>query len=397
MNTRRVLISGAGIAGPTAAYWLLRHGYSVTMIEHAPQLRAGGYMIDFWGIGYDVAERMGLLPSLYRDGYRIDTVAFVDERGRRVGGFDAESFRKPVHNRFISLPRSDLARRIFDAVGTGLETLWADSIRGLHQARDGVRVSFEHGPERTFDFVVGAEGLHSSVRRLIFGADEGSMRSLGYCTAAFQARDYPHRDERTFLAYSIPGAQVARYALRDGSSAFFFFFATDLAATAPAHDVQSQRAVIRRVFGGSGWECDDILDAMDASEDLYFDVVAQIRLPRWWSERVVLVGDAAYCPSLLSGQGSALAMAGAYVLANSVARSQGDYQAAFADYERHFRPFVEQKQRSAERFGTWFAPRTPRGIMVRNLSTRLMSIPFVADMVVARSIGDRFTLPEQPA
>lgn len=393
MRNRRVLISGAGIAGPTLAYWLLRHDFTPTLVERAPALRTGGYMIDFWGIGYNVAERMGLLPALQRDGYRLEEVRLVNASGQRVSGFDARVFQAASHGRYTSLLRGDLAHDIYELVAEQVETIFDDSIAALHEETADVAVTFERTPPRRFDLVVGAGGLHSNVRRLAFGRGTNFETYLGYYTAAFSADRYPHRDEGAYVSYSVPGAQVARYALRAGRSAFLFVLARD-EPLAAAHEPAAQRALLRETFAGAGWECDEILAAMDRADDLYFDAVAQVHMPAWSTGRVALVGDAAYCPSLLAGQGSALAMAGAYLLAHALAASAGDYQEAFADYQQRFKPFVDAKQRAAARLGAWFAPRTAWGIRLRNLGTSLMRLPVIGDLVAARSFADRMELPE---
>ncbi len=393
MGNRNVLISGAGIAGPTLAYWLLRAGATPTIVESAPAARTGGYMIDFWGVGYDVAERMGLLPALRADGYPLEEIRLVNSAGRTVGGFDARVFAAAAGGRYTSLLRGDLARRIYELVEDRAELIFSDSIAALDEDPAGVDVRFERAPPRRFDLVVGADGLHSRVRSLVFGEEGAYLKHLGYYTAAFTVSGYPHRDEGVYVSYAVPGRQLARYALRDGRSAFFFIFSHDEAHPLDHRDGDSQRAALRRAFSGAGWECDEVLEAMERSDDLYFDAVAQIRMPSWHRGRVALLGDAAYCPSLLAGQGSAFAMAGAYILARALEAAGDDHAAAFAEYERSFRPFVDGKQRAAERFGGWFAPRTRMGILARNLTTKLLRLPYLAELTVGRSVADHFELP----
>jgi 2-polyprenyl-6-methoxyphenol hydroxylase-like FAD-dependent oxidoreductase len=392
LRNRRVLISGAGIAGPTLAWWLVRKGFVPTLVEQARAPRTGGYLIDFWGVGYDVAERMGLLPTLRSVGYEMKAVRIVDELGRGIAGFDADTFRAATAGRYLSVMRGDLAHTIYESVASDVDVRFGDSVRAIQQDDEGVTVLFEHQAPRRFDLVVGAGGLHSVIRALAFGPESQFEKYLGYYTAAFSASHYPHRDEGVYVSYTVPGRQLARYSLRDDRTAFFLILAADHALANLRHDVEAQRATLHEAFGGLGWELGEIVAAMDSADDLYFDAVAQARLPHWSRDRVVLLGDAAYCPSLLAGQGSAFAMAGAYVLAHELAAAGGDHRRAFVAYERRFKPFMDAKQRSAERFGGWFAPRTKRSLRLRNLATRAMNLPWLGEWLVSRSLGDRFDL-----
>ncbi|HVX40112.1 MAG TPA: FAD-binding domain [Gemmatimonadaceae bacterium] len=397
MTRGRVLISGAGIAGPALAYWLLRLGYEVTIVERAPALRTGGYMIDFWGVGYEVALRMGLGPRLDRDGYRIEELRIVNARGKRVSGFDASVFRAAAkQGQFTSILRGDLAAMIYDLVAGQVETMFGDWITRIESRSDGVDVSFAQGSTRRFDFVVGADGLHSNVRHLAFGMRPADEVYLGYYVAAFTSEDYPRRAEGVYLSFARPGMQIARYALRGGRTAFFLIFAQEQPLAIAPHDVAAQRAVIRERFAGAGWESDAMLVEMDRTPDLYFDAVAQTRLDRWSSDRVVLLGDAAYCPSLLAGQGSAFAMAGAYVLAACLQAAGGDLPRAFEAYERQFKPFIDAKQKAAVSFASWFAPRTPFSLWLRNVATSVLGLPVISRVAAKRMFGDRFELPELP-
>ena len=314
----RVLISGIGIAGPTLAYWLSVYGIKSTLVERAPQLRTGGYAIDFWGLGFDVAERMGILPEIRRDGYNISELRIVNAQGRRIGGFDVDIFRKTAQGRYVTIARSDLARDIYRKVEGNCETIFGDSITGIDQRPDGVEVTFEHAPSRRFDVVIGADGLHSVVRKLTFGNEDQFEEFLGYSVAAFEVAGYPHRDEDIYINYSVPGKQVGRLTLRNDRTLFLFVFADERGRLTDLHDIAAKKEALRSHFGGLGWECPQILAALDSCAELYFDPVSQIRMESWSKGRVGLVGDAAFCPSLLAGQGSALAMVAAYVLAGEL-------------------------------------------------------------------------------
>jgi 2-polyprenyl-6-methoxyphenol hydroxylase-like FAD-dependent oxidoreductase len=396
MRNRSVLVSGVGIAGPTVAYWLLRHGFQPTLVEQAPKLREGGYVIDFWGLGYAIAERMGLRPALEEVGYHVEELRLVDGRGRRVGGFDARVFATLTGGRYVSVARSDLSRLLYESIEGRCETIFGDSATALDETGDCVEVHFAHAPPRRFDLVIGAGGLHSPVRRLVFGEESRFETYLGYTVAAFTTDSFRPRDENIYLSHSVPGRQVARFSLRGGRTMFLFVFATAAADPPEPRDATEQRAILRREFGGVGWECPQILAALDDCDDLYFDRVSQIRLPRWSQGRVTLIGDAAFCPSLLAGQGSALAMTSAYVLAGELAAAGGDHAKAFARYEERLRGFIGGKQRAAQRFAGSFAPRTAFGIFLRNQITRTFGVPWIAKAVIGRTIRDRLPLPAYP-
>ena len=393
----KVLISGAGIAGPTLAYWLSCHGIEPTIVEAAPTLRTGGYIIDFFGAGFEIADRMGLLPEIARKGYQVEEVRVVNREGKAVAGFPAETFSRIAQGRFTSLPRGDLAASIFGKVDGKVETIFGDSITRIDQSENSVHVGFQKGPARDFDLVVGADGLHSKVRELVFGPESRFEKYLGYKVAAFESAGYRPRDELVYVMYTEVGQQVARFSMRGDRTMFLFIFEHE-SQDGSSDNVSAQKALLRKRFGRTGWECPRILDALDDSDQLYFDRVSQIRVDPaqglWARGRVVLVGDAASCVSLLAGQGSALAMVAAYILAGELHRSRGDYARAFENYQQHFGPFVRKKQEAALRFAGYFAPKSKTSLFVRNQMMNLMKIPWFADLVVGRDIADSIVLPQ---
>ena len=392
----KVLISGVGIAGPTLAYWLLHYGIQPTIVERAPQLRTGGYIIDFWGCGYDVAERMGLLPEIKEKGYKLREVRVVDTDEKPVSRFPAIAFDHATHGRYISLPRGELASAIFAALGGKVETIFGDSIAKVEQGADGVRVRFERGQERSFDLVVGADGLHSRVRELVFGPESQYERFLGCKVAAFSIKGYQPRDELTYVMYTRVGQQVGRFAMRDDRTMFLFTFADH---NPDSGDAQQQKELLRRRFAHSGWECSRILEELDNASDFYFDRVSQIRIEgqQWSQGRVALLGDAASCVSLLAGEGSSLAMTAAYILAGELHRAGGDYSAAFTRYRELFGLFVAEKQRMALRFAGWFAPPSNLSIFLRNQGMKLLQFPPLANLIVGRDLVDHISLPKYAA
>lgn len=393
MNNRKILISGAGIAGPSVAYWLRRYGFEPVLIERAPALRTGGYLVDFWGLGFEVSDKMGLLPALKDDAYHINAVRIVDEHGRKIAGFSADAIRSVLGDRFLSILRSDLARLIYDSLDGKVRTIFGDTITAIEQDENTVRVSFREAPPENFDLVIGAGGLHSPVREIVFGPEARFEKYLGYYTASFIVTGYPHRDPHAYVGYTPPGRQVSRYALRGDRTVFFFVFAANERLQIAPHDTAAQKKILRDVFGQDGWECPAILKALDDGNDLYFDPVSQIRMPAWTTGRVALVGDACSGPSLLAGQGTSLAMGAAYILAGELMKAEGDYRVAFKAYEDMLRPVMAGKQRSAAKFAGSFAPKTRLGVFVRNQVTRMMTQPFVTKLFMGRLLTDPLILP----
>ncbi len=388
---RTILISGLGIAGPTLAFWLKAAGFEPILVERAPRLRAGGYVIDFWGLGYDIAERMGLRAEIDEVGYHVTELRIVDRTGRRLAGFGTDVFTELTGGRYVTLQRSDLSRLLFTRLKGRVETIFDDEIVALDDRPDGVRVQLKHAGVRKFDLVLGADGLHSAVRSLVFGPQSGFEKYLGHIVAAFEARGYRPRDDDAYLIHGQPGRMVGRFTLRGDRTLFLFVFAAP--ETTLLTSLDRQKAMLRAIYGRDGWECPAILTELDRTDELYIENVSQIRMPAWSRGRVALVGDAAFCVSLLAGQGSALAMISAYLLAGELAAAQGRFQEAFGRYEMLLRGYIAAKQRGAERFASVFAPKTSAGLSFRNLVIRAFAIPGLARLTVGRDIADTLQLP----
>ncbi len=390
----KIIINGAGIAGQTVAYWLLRYGFEPTLVEQAPRLRTGGYVIDFWGAGFDVAEKMGLIPTLMSKGYAVEELRLVDSRGKRCGGFSTKVFHEATNGRYFSLPRSDLAAAIYGEIASKVEVVFADSIASVAQDETGVCVEFDRAPARKFDLVIGADGLHSRVRGLIFGDQKRFEKYLGYQVAAFEVEGYQPSDELVIVSYNCPGIHVTRFAMRDNRTMFLLVFSDDRSDPRNPGGLRAQKKILHARFDDAGWECPQIMKAMGACDSIYFDRVSQIRMERWTEGRLALVGDAAFCPSLLAGEGSSLAMAAAYVLAGELCCASGNHREGFARYESMLRPILAGKQKSAEGFAKVFAPRTALGLWFRNQMFRTMSIPFLGERMIVRSFLGKIVLPD---
>ena len=296
--------------------------------------------------------------------------------------------------RYVTVPRSALSRLLVEKIADGTELIFGDEVRSLQACQDCVVVESARGGKRKFDLVVGADGLHSKVRRLVFGPQDRFERQLGYVVAAFEVIGYRPRNEDVYVMFSDPGRMVGRVTLRDDRTLFLFVFTEEVATCAALTDLPEQKSMLRARFGDGAWECPQILDALDRTDDLYFDRVSQISVPKWSQGRIALVGDAAYCVSLVAGQGSALAMTGAYVLAGELARAAGRHAEGFTNYENRLRAFIEAKQQGAARFAGAFAPKTRWGLFLRNQVIRATAMPGVARAAFGRDIADRLKLPE---
>ncbi|VVJ24491.1 Oxidoreductase [Amycolatopsis camponoti] len=364
MTNRRVLISGASVAGPALAFWLHRHGFTPTVVERAPELRDGGYAVDFRGASLRVLDRMGLLAQVEAAATRMGDVTYVDGDDRPLAVTPA-TFQSGE----LEILRGDLSRILYDATKDDVEYVFGDSITGVLERDDGVTVTFEHGEPREFDLVVGADGLHSNVRSLVFGDESRYRRDLGYYVSICTVPNHLGLD-RAGRFYNEPNRTVGVYSARDNTEAKALFWFGAGALDYDHRDVEQQRRIVEEKFGEVGWETSRLLDAMREAPDFYFDSASQIVLDSYSRGRVALVGDAAYCAAPLSGMGTSLAIVGAYVLAGELAGR--DHVSAFAAYEQEMRGFVDACQKLAQGNGKWFVPPTRGWIRLRNLNYKLL-------------------------
>jgi 2-polyprenyl-6-methoxyphenol hydroxylase-like FAD-dependent oxidoreductase len=366
MQNRNILISGASIAGPALAYWLHRRGFHPTVVERAPALRDGGYAVDLRGAALRVVERMGILADVRRQSTQMGDVWYVDGANRRLATLGAE-----VMSGEVEILRGDLARILHAATRDQTEYLFDDSVTALSQGDDGIRVRFERREPRAFDLVVGADGLHSNVRALAFGEESRWIRHLGYYISIFTTANHLDLDH-TGRYYNSPGRLAGLYSARQNSEAKALF----CFASPPLHhdprDAAQQKKLLAEAFAGEGWEVPRLLRALHGAPDFYFDSVSQIHLDGWSSGRTVLLGDAGYCASPLSGQGTGMALVGAYVLAGELQAAGGDHRTAFARYEEQMRAYVDGCQRLAQGSGRGFVPATRWQIWLRNQSLRML-------------------------
>ncbi|SCF88216.1 FAD-dependent monooxygenase [Streptomyces sp. Ncost-T10-10d] len=386
---RKVLISGAGIAGPALAFWLNRYGFAVTVVEKARTLRDGGYPIDVRGTALEVVRRMGILPRLRDVHIDLRRLTFLEGDGSQVASVNPHTVTGGVAGRDLEVRRGDLTDALHTAVRDDVEFLYNDSIDTLDQSGHGVDVTFHGGSRRTFDMVFGADGLHSRTRELLFGPEAQFHRYLGYCFAGFTMRNTFGLFRETTL-WNTPGRAAALYAVGDDDEVHAFLNFAHLEP--PFHafrNPEAQRDLVAAVFADAGWEVPGMVAAMRDADDLFFDVVSQIRMPCWSSGRVALVGDAAYSPSFLTGQGSSLALVGAYMLAGSLA--DRDHAAGFAAYEHNTREFVTLNQEQVGEGDAALFPTTAQALERRNDMLRNLSAMPSAE---GRPAHSALTLPE---
>lgn len=390
----KIAISGAGIAGTTLAYWLSKLGHEVLLIEKAAGVRTGGYIINLWGLGYDVAERMGLLPQLLGLQHHVDELRIVDRKGRTCGGYPAQILLRLTNDRLMALARSDIAASIYALLDDRVETIFGDSIAAIEDDGERVRISFDHAPPREVDLVVGADGLHSRVRGLTFGPESKFEFSLGCHVAAFEVANYRPRDERASVMHGVPGRYISRFPIRDDNTLFFMVFRDEyLAGTSTSNEVERKLA-LTNAFADLDWECPQTLAALPNVHNLYFDKISQIRMESWNQGRTTLVGDAAACPSLIAGEGAGLAMAEAYVLAGEIHDGRGDCTSALSRYENRMKPFVLSKQKRATALVSSFVPKSRFGVTARIFGTSLMKLPVFPEILMGRYLHDDIQLPD---
>ncbi|HVV12951.1 FAD-dependent monooxygenase [Amycolatopsis sp.] len=367
---KRILISGASIAGPTLAYWLHRYGFEVTVVERAPELRTGGQAVDIRGSAREVIERMGLMADVRARHTGVVGLRMVDgvnrERWRwgveltgHSGGIIAD----------LEILRTDLARILHAATEPDVEYVFGDSITGLEQHREGVEVTFESGSVRRFDVVVGADGLHSAVRRLAFGPEPEFVTDQGYYKVIFAAETSLDLGNWQVMC-ALPGRRRAGlYPTSTGQTRGMFFFAAPPVGY-DRRDLDGQKAIVADAFADCGWEIPRMVESMWKTSDFYFDRESMVCVPEWSRGRAVLVGDAVSGGS--AGMGTSMAIVAAYVLAGELAAAGGEHERAFARYRRKLGGYVSANQKPMPGGVNLFLPRSARTVWLGDQLTRLM-------------------------
>jgi 2-polyprenyl-6-methoxyphenol hydroxylase-like FAD-dependent oxidoreductase len=368
---RKALISGAGIAGATAAYWLAKTGFQVTVVEQAQDMRSSGSPVDVRGAAVEVAERMGVMEQIRAADTRVRKMVFVNSRGHVVSRVDIRNTWAEADD--VELSRGQLSAILREAVPDDVEFQFGNTVTALNQDADGVTADFASGPARGFDVVIGADGAHSGVRGLAFGPETDYLKHLGVYIATLPLDGETGTD---LVMYNTPGRAVAIHPAGGHPGAAFMFRAPQI----PQFDhrnLDQHKSLLCDAYAGAGWRVPELLDRVRAANDLYFDSVSRIDVPTWSRRRIGLVGDAASCVSLF-GDGSSLAMTGAFTLADALT---GDVPAGLRAYEARHRPQRAAKENSVAYATRLLIPATSAGIAVRNVAMYLMPLVNAAQRI----------------
>ena len=364
-STKKVLIAGASVAGLTAAWWMNRLGYQVTVVELASQPRMGGTALDLHGNALEALKRMGIYELLTANSLRLKRIEFknADDVTVNVLSLVGEDQAEEVDPESIEVERTILVRTLLDALDNQIEFSFNNSIHSLREIANGIQVTFKDNSQQEFDLILGCDGIHSGVRKLWFGPESDYIHFLG-AYGSITTVNKSLIQPGTMQWYNVPGKSYMLNAFKDKTDIVFSFLSDEISYD--YRDVDQQRKLISDRFN-SGWRTAALLEEVNQSASFYFVNLSQIKMLSWTKGRVALLGDAAYCPSPAAGMGGSLAMEGATTLADALERYAGDYELAFEDYNQSLRPFIDQIQAKAGRdvSENWI-PRTQEDIDRRN-------------------------------
>lgn len=382
---KNILISGAGISGLTLAYWLKNRGFSPTIIEKRPNLNSRGYMIDFFGSGYDVAEKMGITEQLQAKSgqYPISKLEFVDKNGKPRAKIDVAKFRKFLHGRYFPLMRGDLETVLHESLRDEAPIRFGESVSGIEVQKETVEVELSNGKSERYNLVIGADGIHSNIRKLLWGDEEQFKRFLGFYVACSVIDNFFDGQQNTFLGHFEPKLQASVYSIGGNKLATFFAFKSE---KIKARRRAEQMEFLESRLANLGWVIPQLLEGTKKAGDIFFDEAAQIELADWHKDRVALVGDACQCLTLLAGQGASMGMAGAYMLADELYKAGGNYKVAFPSYQQKLKPEIDQKQKDARGLAGSFVPANNFQIAMAHFFFNTLLLPGFSKLF-AKQIG----------
>ncbi|MET0790095.1 MAG: FAD-dependent monooxygenase [Polyangiaceae bacterium] len=364
-NAKKVLVSGASFAGLSTAYWMNKLGYQVTVVETASALRTGGTAVNIEGRTIGVAERMGILEPIRANRLNLERWEYKNAADVTEGSMQMRQEGEPPPDDELEVERNTLLSLLFDLVKNDVEFKFSDSVTALSETSNEIQATFRDGSQRSFELVFGCDGSHSTVRKLCFGGEAEYTHFLEqYFSITIVEKSLIRPN--TAQIFNVPGKGIMLNAYKDKTD-IVFCFVSEKEISYDYRDEAQQRRIVLEQFAGLGWRTPELLEEIDHSNSFYFDKLCQVKMPSWSKGRVALVGDAAYCASPAAGKGGSLALDGAAALADAFQKYPGDFARAFQEYERSFRPFIEEVQAEAVRFGLeGLCPRTEEAIRSRN-------------------------------
>ncbi len=366
---KKVLVSGASMAGLSTAWWMNKSGYKVTVVEMAKEPRISGAAVDLRGNSIDIIKRMGIFEQLKLNRLHVEMIEFKNAGDVTEGSILLKSEDMELPDDDIEIERDKFVRILFNELKNDVEFIFNNNITALHETKDDIQVTFKNGSQQTFDLVFGCDGLHSGVRNIWFGHE----REYTHFLEAYFSITIVNKlliKQKTMQMYNVPGKAITLNAY-NGKTDIIFCFLSEKEIIYDYRDAEQQRKIILEQFAGQSWRTAELLEEVKHTENFYFDKFCQIKMPSWTKGRVALVGDAGYCASPAAGMGASLSMEGAATLADALQKHNGNYEAAFQDYNKNLRPFIEEVQATAElNVRETFIPRTEEAIRKRNTQTQ---------------------------
>lgn len=362
---KKVLISGASFAGLSTAYWMNKFGYQVTVIEIGIGLKKGGTPVNIRGNTVNIVREMGILDQITANRLNLELWEFKNADDVTEGSMQLQQDGAELPDVEFEIERDKLLDIMFQLVNKNIEIIFNDKITLVDETENEIQVDFKKAGKRSFDLLFGCDGTHSEIRKMCFGEESNYLHFLGQYFS-ITIVDKLLIKQNTAQLYNVPDKAVMLNAY-NGKTDIIFGFRSDLEIPYDYRNEAEQRKIIMGQFEGQGWKTGELLQEVMKSKTFYFDQLCQIKMPAWTKGRVALVGDSAYCASPAAGMGGSLAIDGAAALADAVQKNKGDYKVAFQDYNTVFRPFIEEIQEEAVRFGLEsLVPRTEEAIQKRN-------------------------------
>jgi 2-polyprenyl-6-methoxyphenol hydroxylase-like FAD-dependent oxidoreductase len=388
----KIAINGLGIAGPTLAWWLREYGFEPILFEKAPAFRTGGYLVDFWGPACDIIKKMGLFEQFEEKSYKIKNIHCFNEDGRRSSKVNISTLIKDNYGEFLSLKRGDISSALYEAC-KGIDIRFGVSIENLEEKENCIIAHLSNNTRENFDLVIGADGLNSHIRPLVFNDSEYREYDLNKYVAAFSLKNYSHHENYTYGISVGENKQVSRVSLSEDETLIMFTLDSELVDKFPV-SLEDKKQLLLSIFRDTKWEIPDILSELNTVDEIYFDKVSQIKMDNWYKNRVALIGDAAACPSILMGLGSIFAIIESYILAGELYKAKGDYNTAFKEWQSKLKDTIDRKQKIGL---TNLSVAAPEEILQKYLSTitvKISSTPVISKFIGAGIFKDWIEIPE---